>query len=357
MNDINKQIKLAQGGDEKAFQKLYDTYYKKAYYLALKIMNNEADAKDVAQETFIQIHKSISSLKDITLFQSWMNKIVVSKCNRIFVKNKETYLDPDIIKKSNKAIEHRIQMNPEKHIEKKTDQEILLDLLNQLKPKQREVLVLMYLCEFKQQEIAELLNVNLNTIKSRSMYAKEELKNLVEAYEKNNDYRFKFRVESIGTALSLAFTAEMSMLLGTSSMVTTFTTMLSKAGTILTGNAVQVVAGIVLVGSTLAIGNTIMNPQTENTIEPVISSSHSNPEQSYEQEPFTPVTYNNKTYTTSKDAYFALVNWANTPELIQNKPKEEIMEAKVLLQSIKETNNVYYHMLEAQKIIQYIEAM
>lgn len=350
-----KVIKSAQGGDEKAFQKLYNSYYKRAYYLALKIMNNDADAKDVAQETFIQINKSISSLKDPSLFQPWMNKIVVSKCNRIFVKNKETYLDPDIIKKSNKAVEQRIQMNPRKHMDKKTDQEILLELLNQLKPKQREVLILMYLCEFKQQEIAELLDVNLNTIKSRSMYAKEELRQLVEAYESNNDYQFKFRMESLGTVLTLAFAAEMSAFVGTTSVLTTMTTILSKTGTILTGNAVQVIAGIVLVGSTLAIGNSVFQTPSDKPNEPVISSSHSESEKTYEKELFTPVVYNQKTYTTSKDAYFALVNWANSKALIENKPESEKQEAKKIIESLRETNNVYYQMLESQNIIQYIE--
>ena len=50
-------IELVKQGNEQAFQELYRRFYKKVYYAALKINGNQTDAKDINQETIIQVQK------------------------------------------------------------------------------------------------------------------------------------------------------------------------------------------------------------------------------------------------------------------------------------------------------------
>ena len=52
---LNELIEQVKQKDEHAFQELYQRFYKKAYYAALKISGNQADAKDIVQESFLKI--------------------------------------------------------------------------------------------------------------------------------------------------------------------------------------------------------------------------------------------------------------------------------------------------------------
>ena len=90
-------IELCQMGDEEAFEELYKRFYKSTYYLAMQIANCDADAIDATQETFIEIHKSIKNLREIKVFRLWVKRIVVSKLNKIFAKNKDSLYDDDDI--------------------------------------------------------------------------------------------------------------------------------------------------------------------------------------------------------------------------------------------------------------------
>ena len=88
-------VKRLQSGDESAFDELYHTYYARAIAIANRLTNNQADAQDVVQEAFLQVHKSIQSLQDPQFFYSWLNRIIHSKCVNLFYRNRnENAVDP-----------------------------------------------------------------------------------------------------------------------------------------------------------------------------------------------------------------------------------------------------------------------
>lgn len=343
--NLKSVVEKAQCGDEEAFQELYMFYKKQAYYLALKITNCDADANDVVQDTFIQINRSLSSLRDPMLFKSWMSRIVVSKCNRIFAKNRYSTIDPEILANSNKVIERNIEANPKKFLNKKNEEQILMKLLGEMKPKHREVLVLSYFCQYKQSEIAEMLDISVNTIKSRTMYAKDELKQLVESYEHHNDYRFHFRSDALGTVLVTAFAREFQSMAGTSALSSFKNTQSFVASHLVTTIACVSIVGLLITGGTYAfIQSRLPHPNKQVPNQSVVESV------SYGQETFSPIIYKNKEYKTSKDAYYALILWANTPELLQDKTQEEINEAKTLYSALKVQNNAYYKLLVQKEL-------
>ena len=59
-----KLIEAVKKHEEGAFEQLYNEFYKLAYFFANKLCRNEADAKDAVQDTFIEVHRSIHTLKE-----------------------------------------------------------------------------------------------------------------------------------------------------------------------------------------------------------------------------------------------------------------------------------------------------
>lgn len=195
--DVNL-IREVINGNEEAFNQLYDTYHRLVYFIAFELCHNDADAKDILQETFIQIKQSISSLQDPASFKAWMNRIVINKCKNLFRSKRNVDMDENDVWYQNHVIEDRFYMLPENKLHMETDQLLVHELMKQLSDVQREVLIMRYFEHMSMQEMAEVLEVPIGTVKTRLLYGKNHLKELISAYEKENDIKIDFRVDSLG---------------------------------------------------------------------------------------------------------------------------------------------------------------
>jgi RNA polymerase sigma factor (sigma-70 family) len=171
-SNIQNLISALLQKDQKAFAHLYDNYSGALYGIIFKIVNNEDDANDVLQEAFINIWKSIETYdakKGGTLF-TWMLNIARNKAidkyrqkNRIGENQKEIY----IVGIGN---EHTNNSSI------KTDTIGMHKLINQIKPELQEVIQLHYFKGLTHQEITEITNLPLGTVKTRLRTAMTELK-------------------------------------------------------------------------------------------------------------------------------------------------------------------------------------
>ena len=141
--DLNL-IHKAKIGDVSAYNELYQNYYQFVYRYAWKLSKNEADARDITQEVFLQVYKSLPNLRDDNLFVPWLRKITNSKCQLIFRKNKDVLYDSDQIS-TELGKEKRKEFVPQDYIRFMSDKEILIYLLSQLSEKKRTVLDMFYL--------------------------------------------------------------------------------------------------------------------------------------------------------------------------------------------------------------------
>ncbi len=73
-------VKKAKGKDTKAFEELIKRYEKKIYNLSYRIMGNREDAKDMLQETFLQVFRKLSGFKGDSAFSTWLYRIAVNTC-------------------------------------------------------------------------------------------------------------------------------------------------------------------------------------------------------------------------------------------------------------------------------------
>jgi len=198
-------IQRVQEGSEDAFNELYEKYYRLVYFIAFEMCHNDADAKDILQDTFVQIRQSIKNLQDRENFKPWLNRIVINKCKNMFRSRRTVEMNQDDLWYQLHINEGRSYMLPEASLHKKNDQEIVHELLSQLSVQQREVLIMRYFEHMSMKEMAEILNVPEGTIKTRLMYGKNHLKKLILTYEKETGTKIDFYVEDASLMLLFAY--------------------------------------------------------------------------------------------------------------------------------------------------------
>nr|WP_164670419.1 RNA polymerase sigma factor [Virgibacillus doumboii] len=155
VNPINKLVKKAQKGDEKAFLKLFQEYEIDIYRMAFLYVKNKDDALDVVQETAYRSFKKISTLKNPDVFKSWLIKIATSCAT-------------DMLRKKKKVI----HLNPEKtDFPDSSDDDLplslsLQDLLGTLDESEKNIILWKYYYGYTLKEISEIEGTPLGTVKS-----------------------------------------------------------------------------------------------------------------------------------------------------------------------------------------------
>ena len=166
-------IRKIKDGNREAFHDLYNEYANYAIRTAKAITRNDELAKDAVQEAFIRVYRNISSY-DMTLsFGAWFYRILVNECNRILNKEKKSVpIDSTTMENSNQLIEHSK--------EGVTD---LYEIIQNMADSYRIPLLLKYIKGFSEIEIAEVLDLNQNTVKSRLFNGRNLLKTHIQRTE------------------------------------------------------------------------------------------------------------------------------------------------------------------------------
>ena len=171
-------IKAAQEGDRDALitllREIEHHVYKTAYY----ILNNEQDALDAAQEALIRIYTKIGSYEEKAQFKTWVQRIVTNICIDKFRRNKPTVSieEHEMVFEGHDDVEHEV-------MRAYTSKDVR-EAINQLPEHHRTVIVLRYIQDLSYNEIADCLDLPLNTVKSYLFRARQQLQNLLADYEK-----------------------------------------------------------------------------------------------------------------------------------------------------------------------------
>ena len=151
---MDLEVKRAKNGDKEALLSLImkekDNYYKLAYFY----MKNEHDALDILQEMIIVLYKEIPKLRKLNSFYSWSKKILVNICKKELSKktNEELDLFYPIEEKGFKESENKIYLK---------------SLIESLNEDQKEVIKLRYYLDYSYDEISQIMDIPLGTVKSR----------------------------------------------------------------------------------------------------------------------------------------------------------------------------------------------
>ena len=138
---------------------------KRFYLLAYSYVKNEQDALDIIQDSIHKALKSLYKVKDLQSIKSWFYKIVIRTAIDFLRKNKKMYVMEDVFLENN--------LPPYNNSYENFD---LKKSLDELPLKYKEVIILRYFEDIKIEDVANILGLNINTVKSRLYKALKILK-------------------------------------------------------------------------------------------------------------------------------------------------------------------------------------
>ena len=163
---MKRLIRKAQRGNDQAFLKVFHHYEADLYRMAYVYVKNPDDALDVVQETAYQAFKKIGTLREPDYVKTWLVKITIN-CALNLMKQRQKV----------------IQLKPEfDEIVGKEEQDVALtltlaDVLDNLYEEERSIIVLKYYQDYTFQQISDLLELPIGTVKSTLYRAVEKLRN------------------------------------------------------------------------------------------------------------------------------------------------------------------------------------
>jgi RNA polymerase sigma factor (sigma-70 family) len=165
-------ISRCQQQDRVAQKWLYDRYSAKMFSVCRRYVPRREDAEDVLIEAFFKIFENMNAFRFMGSFEGWMRRIVVNEALMFLRKNRLLTVEPDASELN--TLEMSVQIGVEQQM---AAQEIL-KLLEKLPTGYRTIFNLYVIEGFKHQEIADMLNISINTSKSQLILAKERLRKL-----------------------------------------------------------------------------------------------------------------------------------------------------------------------------------
>ena len=165
-------IALAAGGDTDAFENLARAYQNKIYALALRVLGDRQDAFDASQEALIRLYRTLSSFSGRSAFATWVYRITKNVCIDILRRRKaEVPLD----EAAAEAWSTPREEDPAEQAVRSEQRRRMKALIAALPRQQRQVVILRDVEGYAYQEIADILQLPLGTVKSRLKRARSTL--------------------------------------------------------------------------------------------------------------------------------------------------------------------------------------
>ncbi len=171
MKDIPEEIiSKAAEGDTEAFRSLYEETADMVYAVALRVSHSKEDAEEISQEVFLKVYSHLKQFKYKSSFKTWIYRITMNAAINFAKKNakwKKTFsFDESFFE------EDKMMLSDDYHQQK---EQKIQELLSWLNPDQRACMLLRVVEGLSYKEIAEILQVNINTVRTRLIRARKAL--------------------------------------------------------------------------------------------------------------------------------------------------------------------------------------
>jgi RNA polymerase sigma-70 factor (ECF subfamily) len=166
--------------EEAAYEELLTRFHQPVYNLAFRLLNDSGDAADVVQEVFLKIFRNVGHFRHQSSLKTWVYRITVNEAHnqrRWFFRHRsrEVGLDDEPENVRSRALTDSAQ-SPFDYTFDREKQELIENALTRINPLFREVVVLRDIEDLSYEEIAEVLQISLGTVKSRILRGRESLK-------------------------------------------------------------------------------------------------------------------------------------------------------------------------------------
>ena len=173
-------VRRLRTGEEAAYEALLARFQQPVYNLALRLLSNPGDASDVVQEVFLKVFRNVGHFRRQSSLKTWIYRITVNEAHnqrRWFFRHRsrEVGLDEETDEGCSRTVADTgrspfdCTFDREKHV-------LIENALGRINPLFREVVVLRDIEDLSYEEIAEVLQISLGTVKSRIMRGREALR-------------------------------------------------------------------------------------------------------------------------------------------------------------------------------------
>ena len=181
-------VRRYKTGDESAFTEIYTRSKQMVYVTCFGILNNEQDAEDAMQETYITAYSKIDTLSDENAFIHWLKTIAANKARDKFKTRKNLSSIDDIIPdETDIEGDDNLENLPDALVLEKDKRDTFYRIMrSELSDDQFQTILLYYYDELPVSDIAKIMDCPDNTIKTKLRLARVKIKNGIEAFEKTN---------------------------------------------------------------------------------------------------------------------------------------------------------------------------
>lgn len=155
----------SKNGNKEAFEKLMLLHGEQLYRTAFLYTGNREDALDVVQDTVYKAYLGLYKLKKNQYFLTWVTKILIHTSYSILKKKEITVSKQDIVDQTSVDLDQRID---------------LIQAVGRLKDKYKDAIILFYFLDLPISEIASIMNIPKNTVKTYLFRGKKKLKEMLE---------------------------------------------------------------------------------------------------------------------------------------------------------------------------------
>lgn len=193
MLDEKKVVQRIIDGDQEAFAQLVKEYEKPVYNLCLHMAGNSDDAQDLAQEAFLKAWRGLRFYKFEASFSTWLYRLTTNVCIDFLRQQKRrptTSLTVGDEEDESAELEIRDYLPlPEEQVAQKDQHQIIMEALDALDDEFRMLLTLRVMEECSYEQIAEIMDLKVGTVKSRISRAREKLRRILA--ENGNNFGFE----------------------------------------------------------------------------------------------------------------------------------------------------------------------
>lgn len=180
-------VKRASQGDDGAFEAIVTKYEKQIYNLALRTLLHPEDARDVVQEVFLRVYEKLPNFRGDSAFSTWLYRVAVNLCVDAIRERQKSWsysLDAPYLDRDAPLQVPQKGPSIEDEVESRVLMEKIVEVLGDLSPEHRTMLVLAHIKGLSYEEISRITGVPVGTVKSRLARARWALKKLLSGSER-----------------------------------------------------------------------------------------------------------------------------------------------------------------------------
>jgi RNA polymerase sigma-70 factor (ECF subfamily) len=183
--DFDLVVRARESKDERAYAELMTKYRDSIFFMMLKMVKNNDDADDLTIEAFGKAFNRLHQYTPNYAFSTWLFRIATNNCIDFIRKKKMVTfsIDKEFGDEEGGGMTFEIRderLNPEERFIRKQKIRIMREIVEHLKPRYKNLIVLRYFRELSYDEIAEETELPIGTVKAQLFRAREQLYNLMQ---------------------------------------------------------------------------------------------------------------------------------------------------------------------------------